>query len=181
MKSSAFRTENLQLLPVERAHVEALLRHKSELAALLQMTVPDGWPSFPEAFSLAGDAASQSSRFATDWGGYFFIHPLAGALVGNGGFKGPPSPSGSVEIGYEIASEYRNRGFATEAVKGLLDRAFSFEEPRAVIAHTLAEMNASNAVLRKAGMRFDGEQQDSEVGKIWRWRISRNDYYSQIF
>ena len=46
------QTPNLQLFPFERIHVEALLRDKSELAALLQVTVPDGWPHFPEAFSL---------------------------------------------------------------------------------------------------------------------------------
>ena len=47
------QTPNLQLFPFERIHVEALLRNKSELAALLQVTVPDGWPHFQEAFSLS--------------------------------------------------------------------------------------------------------------------------------
>jgi hypothetical protein len=45
------QTHNLQLLPVERIHVEALLRSKSEPAALLQVSVPDGWPHFPDSLS----------------------------------------------------------------------------------------------------------------------------------
>ena len=57
---------------------------------------------------------------ATEWDGYFFVHARAGALVGNGGFKGPPDASGAVEIGYEIATEYWKRGLATEAVRGMI-------------------------------------------------------------
>jgi ribosomal-protein-alanine N-acetyltransferase len=44
------------------------------------------------------------------------------------------------------------------------------------VAHTLAETNASNAVLRKAGMSFVAEVDDPEVGKAWRWRISREEH-----
>jgi RimJ/RimL family protein N-acetyltransferase len=60
-------------------------------------------------------------------------------LVGNGGFTGSPDESGTVEIGYEIASEYWNRGFATEVAQGMIDYAFAHEDVKAVIAHTLAE------------------------------------------
>jgi [ribosomal protein S5]-alanine N-acetyltransferase len=40
-------TTNLQLLPVERIHIKAFLSSKSELAELLQVTVPNNWPQFP--------------------------------------------------------------------------------------------------------------------------------------
>jgi ribosomal-protein-alanine N-acetyltransferase len=167
------KTNHLQLLPIERIHVEALLCNKSELAAILHVAVPNSWPHFPEAFSLP---ANESKSDPTDWRGYFFIHPREGVLVGNGGFKGPPDASGTVEIGYEIATEYWNRGFATEATQGMIDYAFAHEEVRAVIAHTLAETNASNSVLQKVGMKLIAEVDDSEEGKIWRWQIRREEY-----
>jgi [ribosomal protein S5]-alanine N-acetyltransferase len=170
-------TKNLQLLPVERIHVEAFLRNKSELAAILNVTVPNSWPHFPEAFSLPADESRESNPPATDWRGYFFIHPKNGMLVGNGGFKGSPDESGIIEIGYEIASEYWNRGFATEAARGMIDYAFAHEEVQVVMAHTLAEKNASNSVLQKVGMQFITEVDDSEEGKIWRWQISRDEYH----
>ena len=94
--------------------------------------------------------------------------------MGNGGFAGPPSETGEVEIGYEIAPQFENRGFATAAVKEMLKYAFSQPEVQAVVAHTLAEENASNAVLRKAGLSFVAEVPNPEVGSVWRWRISRN-------
>lgn len=171
-------TNNLQLLPVERIHIEALLRNKSEFAAILDVTVPNSWPHFPEAFSLPADESRESNPPPTDWRGYFFIHPKEGVLVGNRGFKSRPDESGTVEIGYEIASEYWNRGFATEAAQRMIDYAFADEEVRAVIAHTLAEINASNRVLQKVGMKFIAEVDDPEEGKIWRWQMSRDEYHS---
>lgn len=94
--------------------------------------------------------------------------------MGNGGFKGEPNESGIVEIGYEIAAEYWNRGLATEAVQGLIDYAFDREEVRAVNAHTLGEANASNRVLQKVGMRFVSDVVHSQLGTIWLWQIDRD-------
>jgi len=165
-------TKNLHLLPVERIYIEASLRSKSELAALLKVDVPAGWPHFPEAFSLPPDDLHMPS----DWRGYFFIYPVENALIGNGGFHGPPDESGMVEIGYEIATEYWNRGFATEAAQALIDYAFAHDEIQAVIAHTLGEKNASNSVLQKVGMKFVAELDDPEEGKVWRWMIARDEY-----
>jgi hypothetical protein len=94
------KTNNLQLFPIERIHVEALLRNKSDLAAILQVSLPDSWPTFPEAFSLPADESRESRQSPSDWDGYFFIHARDRVLVGNGGFKGEPDESGTVEIGY---------------------------------------------------------------------------------
>jgi hypothetical protein len=76
------QTPNLQLLPVERIHVEALLRSKSELAALLQVTVPDGWPHFPEAFpSLLMNPTNPISLRLTGRDTFFFIRKTECLLV----------------------------------------------------------------------------------------------------
>ena len=170
------QTKNLQLFPYERVHVEALLRDRRELAALLNVAVPDSWPNSPEAFTLSDDDSPYSSPEQAKWRGYFFIHPNEKVLVGNGGFKGEPDKAGAVEIGYEIAFEYWNRGFASEAAQGLMDYAFTDYSVRAVIAYTLAHKNASNAVLQKVGMKFLTEIDDAEHGKIWCWQITRDQY-----
>jgi RimJ/RimL family protein N-acetyltransferase len=174
-EGSMIKTNNLRLIKVERLHLEALSRDKRDLAALLRATVPEGWPHFPEAFSVPVRRSRRSERPPSGWHGYFFIHPQERALVGNGGFTGEPGDSGAVEIGYEIAPEYRNRGFATEAVQAMIDYAFAQEKVRAVVAHTLAEVNASNSVQRKVGMSFVTETDAPEVGKTWRWQISRDN------
>src|ERR687894_2380464 len=179
MDASGIRTDNLRLIAVEPFHVEALSRDKRELAEVLGVAMPDGWPEFPEAFAPPeGGGPRRAERPPTVWRGYFFVHPRRRALVGNGGFTGDPDDSGVVEIGYEIAPEPRNRGFATEAARAMIGYAFAHADARveAVVAHTLAETNASNAVLRKVGMSFVAEVDDPEVGKAWRWRISREEH-----
>ena len=176
MDASSIRTDSLRLIAVEPFHAEALLRDKRELAEVLGVAVPDDWPQFPEAFSSPDGGPRRSERPATDWRDYFFVHPRRRSLVGNGGFAGDPDDSGVVEIGYEIAPEHRNRGFATEAAQAMIGYAFAHEGVRAVVAHTLAETNASNAVLRKAGMSFVNEMDDPDVGKVWRWQISKDEH-----
>ncbi|MBK7453343.1 MAG: GNAT family N-acetyltransferase [Anaerolineales bacterium] len=169
-------TSNLQLLPFERFHIEALLHDKHDLAEILQLNIPDSWPNFPEAFAVLVNESDESEQFPVDWHGYFLILPKDHILIGSGGFKGKPDESGTVEIGYEIASEHWNRGFATEAAQGMIAYAFAHKDVHAVIAHTLAEINASNTVLKKVGMNFIAEVDDPEEGKIWRWQINRNEY-----
>ena len=166
-------TAHLQLCIIEPRHVEALARNKSELAALLHVAVPANWPHFPEAFSLPTSDSREAEATPTDWNGYFFLHRNDHMLIGNGGFNGEPDASGTIEIGYEIASDYWNRGFATEAAMGMIDFAFAHSEVHAVIAHTLAESNASNRVLQKLGMLFVAELDDPEDGQIWRWQLRR--------
>ncbi|MBD2105491.1 GNAT family N-acetyltransferase [Nodosilinea sp. FACHB-13] len=170
------KTKNLQLRAVKPIHIELFWRSRDELATLLQTTLPKHWPHFPEAFSPTTNEPADANSGLTHWRGYFFIWPAGGVLVGNGGFNGPPDRSGTVEIGYEIAADYWNRGFATEAAQRMIDYAFAQREVQTVVAHTLAEKNASNRVLQKVGMRYVAEVDSSEVGKIYRCQISREEY-----
>jgi RimJ/RimL family protein N-acetyltransferase len=114
------------------------------------------------------------------WWTYLFIHPVDKALVGSGGFKGKADESGMVEIGYEVAPEYRNRGLATEAAQGLVDYAFSHPHIKSIEAHTLAEANPSTRVLERVGMKYVGKVHDPEEGEIWRWRLTRKDYQKSL-
>jgi [ribosomal protein S5]-alanine N-acetyltransferase len=167
------RTKRLQLIPVEQRHKRAFADGIAELAALLGVSVPDGWPQFPEAFLPTADQVREIIETAA-WGGYFFIDPALAAVVGNGGFHGTPDVGGNAEVGYEIAPQYRNRGYATEAVRGLVQFAFEDARVSRIIAHTLAEKNASNAVLERIGMVFAGELANDEIGKVWRWELCRS-------
>ena len=72
-------------------------------------------------------------------------------LVGVAGYAGPPTPDGVVEIGYAIAVEYQRQGFATEAVRALLDGAFADPHVLIVVATTYATLRPSIRVLEKTG------------------------------
>ena len=159
----------VELVPVRAQHKLALKRGKSQLQEILGVKIPANWPHFPEAF----EACDEDSEASELWPSYFFICPTESALVGNGGFAAPPDETGEVEIGYEIAPAFRNRGYATAAASALRELAFSRKEVGAVVAHTLAQENASTAVLRRVGMSMVAELPNDEVEKVWKWSIRR--------
>ena len=125
MDASSITTDNLRLIAAEPLHAEALSRDRRELAEALGGAVPDHCLQFPEAFAPPDGGSRLSARAPPDWRDYFFIHPREHALVGNGGFTGDPDDAGVVEIGYEIAPEHQNRGYATEAARAMIGYAFA--------------------------------------------------------
>src|SRR5436305_7083544 len=99
-------TPNLRLVPCELSHFEALLCDKRELEPILQVTCPEGWPHFPHALPM-GYKYLKRDPALLGWWTYLFIHRGERVLVGSGGFKGRADEAGMVEIGYEIAPDYR--------------------------------------------------------------------------
>jgi RimJ/RimL family protein N-acetyltransferase len=69
--------------------------------------------------------------------------------IGLAGFKGEPAADGSVEIGYSLLEEFQGRGYATEAVRGLVEWAFACPDVRRVIAETLPDLTPSIRVLEE--------------------------------
>jgi ribosomal-protein-alanine N-acetyltransferase len=173
-------TPHLHLIPCTREHLEAILRDKRALAARLKVAIPETWPTFPESFEYAYYLLKLAPSLpALGWWVYLFVHVDERALVGSGGFQAEPDAYGSVEIGYEIAGEFRNRGLATEAAQGMIAYAFARPEVATVVAHTAAEPNPSTRVLEKVGMEYVKTLYGTEDGDLWRWRISRQAFHAR--
>lgn len=154
------------------ALLSAALEGRAALEALLAVSVAEGWEGFPEALPVLR-ASYEGSSEPHEWGSLFFIKPDVRALVGLGGFKGPPSSEGVVELGYAIAPAFRGQGLATNATTQMLERAFANPSIRAVDAHTLGAENPSTRVLQRTGFRKIAELNDPEEGPIWHWRFER--------
>jgi hypothetical protein len=112
-------TENLQLIPCGPTHLATVLKDKKGLEPLLGVSVPEAWPVFPEAIPRIYEKL-RSDPSAVGWWSYLFVHTEDRTLAGDGGFKGPPDEFNEVEIGYALVPEYRGRGLATEAARGLV-------------------------------------------------------------
>jgi RimJ/RimL family protein N-acetyltransferase len=142
------------------------------LEALLGVSVADDWAGFPEALPVLRASYAKDPN-GQPWGSLFFVEPHARTLVGFGGFKGPPSSDGVVEIGYAIAPAFRGQGLATDAVAQMVQRAFDDASVRAVDAHTLGHANPSTRVLEKSGFLKIGKINDPDEGVVWHWRRER--------
>jgi RimJ/RimL family protein N-acetyltransferase len=159
----------LRLINCDQELLQKILAGNTALAEHLAVKVPEQWSEFgAPAFQYTLDRLAEDPG-AEKWWTYLAIHLPSNTLVGSGGFKGRPSPEGSVEIGYEIAESYRRQGLATELAQLLLEWALAQQEVTSVLAHTLAEENASVRVLRKCGFQLAEEIVDKEEGAIWKW------------
>jgi RimJ/RimL family protein N-acetyltransferase len=107
------------------------------------------------------------------WGGFFVFDRASRQVVGTCAFKSPPDTNGSVEIAYYTFPLFEGRGYAGAMARELTGRAQAATEVRTILAHTLAEPNASTRVLERAGFHNVGEIVDPEDGRVWRWAIEK--------
>ena len=84
------------------------------------------------------------------------LHRESGELIGFICLGDMNRYEGYVDLEYAITADYRNRGFATEAVKCMVDYGFS-ELNRAVIAAWVRSHNTESVrVLEKCGFTLEG-------------------------
>jgi ribosomal-protein-alanine N-acetyltransferase len=175
---SVIATQRLRLIKCNKDILEAIFEGDAALSALLNITVPEEWTAFGEgAFRYIYDKIVTQGQ-PTQWWSYLPVLAKTNMLAGSCGYKGAPA-DGRVEIGYEVAAGLRGQGLATEIAQALIANAFKHDNVQWVQAHTLAEENESGSVLKNCGMQKVEEIEDPEDGRIWRWEIHRNDFYTQ--
>lgn len=171
-------TERLKLVPATVELARAALEGGPALAAGLGAVVPATWP--PEfldrpALEYMLACLAEGPQQAGWWLHFVVLtHDASGGtLIGSAGYKGPPSPDGTVEVGYGIVRDHQRRGYASETVRGLLAHAFALPAVQRVIAETLPELTPSIGVLRKCDFRLVGD--GSEPGVV-RFELTRAAY-----
>ena len=162
-------TARLDLIPGTTAVIQAELAGREALADVLGLEIPDSWPPplyDTDAMQWMLGQLEEDGEFEV-WGFRYFVRRGAGSepgmAIGAGGFKGPPTPEGSVEIGYSVLPEFQRQGFATEAAEGLLQRAYEDSRVTHVLAETLPGLVPSIGVLEKTGFIALGEGSEPEV------------------
>ncbi|MGA7730035.1 MAG: GNAT family protein [Chloroflexia bacterium] len=87
--------------------------------------------------------------------------PWNGRLIGNVGVRMSSAEATEGDLGCELAPDYWNLGYATEANNAML--AFGFEQLRLhrISASTIADNKGAWRVLEKLGMRREGELRET--------------------
>ena len=165
-------TKNLTLISSNIDILMSAIKGNEAHAIKINVNVPDNWTEFGVyALQYALDNLSESEE-EINWWTYLPIHKQDNKLIGSGGYKGKPTDEGIVEIGYEIAPDYRNKGLATEFAKSLIENALKDENVKSIVAHTLGHENASTKVLKKCGFVKVEEIIDPDEGLIWKWELN---------
>lgn len=164
------QTPRLTLLAASRALLTAELHKPRYFPVLLGAVLPTDWPPGEydeDAMRFFLDQLTTGGRTAAGWYGWYAIRKATPTspktLVGAGGFMGPPDASGTTEIGYSIAADWRGQGLATELVTGLIEQAERTGMVHRLIAHTLPDNLASQQVLLANGFQAMGLDAEGRV------------------
>jgi GNAT superfamily N-acetyltransferase len=161
----------VQLVRLDPTIEESLMKDPAYFEAMAR----DDWAQVAErVHRLVGLtlAVAPVSVDKLEWSGYFVVDQETRKIVGSCAFKAPPTNQGTVEIAYFTYPGFEGRGYATAMATKLIALASQAAHVQMIIAHTLPESNASTRVLEKAGMRFVGEVNDPDDGRVWRWCVT---------
>ena len=92
-----------------------------------------------------------------DWA---LVYKFDNKMIGTCGFTKIDQENSVAEIGYVINPEYWNLGLATEAAEAVIKFAFETMRMNRVEAKFMYGNDASLAVMKKVGMRFEGYHRD---------------------
>jgi len=147
------RSPRLRLVPCAAAVARSAdAGGASAVEALLGIRVDPSWPAPDLREILLGYAeALEEDPSLYGWGLWLILDASGKELIGDLGLKGKPDEDGSVEIGYGIVESFRRQGFATEAVRTLIEWAGSFPEVKRITARCYTVNFASIGVLEKLG------------------------------
>jgi [ribosomal protein S5]-alanine N-acetyltransferase len=107
-------------------------------------------PEFPRPDDK--DAARMAARHDdTRFGCRVIVEKASGLAIGTIGFFGPPDESGTVIVGYGLVPAARGAGYATEALRTLVQDTFHRLPVNVIVADPLRDNVASHRVLEKAG------------------------------
>ncbi|HXZ99120.1 MAG TPA: GNAT family N-acetyltransferase [Candidatus Binatia bacterium] len=139
----------------------------------LRVRFPGEWPG-DDALAVLPMWVSRRERGAgaEPWTDGVMVRSEDCLAVGSIGFKGPPDPCGSVEIGYAVNRSLRGLGYASEMSAALTGWALQQPGVRRVTAQCREDNTASIRVLEKAGFARVGRR-GTEDGPLLLWERDR--------
>jgi ribosomal-protein-alanine N-acetyltransferase len=165
------RTPRLDLiaitLPLLQCEMEGGLDFAARFRALAGAEIPPEWPpkdwephvlefvlrqltAQPETLGWTRFVALRNS----ETGGRTLIGTVGAIPPGT---EMAHSAPGEIEVGYGILPAFQRRGFATEALAGMMDWVRARAEVSAFVAQTFPHLYPSIRVLEKSGFEFAGD------------------------
>lgn len=170
------RTDRLDLIPMGAPAIDALIAGDAgRLRELTNTSFPDPAappPYMAEALPVVREHLIREPGEAPWW---TWIAARRGdrQVVGAVALGGPPDAEGAVLIGYAIYPQHEGKGYATEAVRGMVAWALRQSGVRAVRALAPVWNTPALRVAENVGMRPVASDEDDEVGQVLTYEIAR--------
>jgi [ribosomal protein S5]-alanine N-acetyltransferase len=121
---------------------------------------------YPSQFSLEMMESVVSTAAPGRFGPYFVIRRLDRVIIGEIGCRVDVACA-TGRVGYTIVESCWGQGYATEALRALLDRVLAAQGISRVVAETTKGNIASRRVMEKAGMSYCGQRTgDGHCGRV---------------
>jgi RimJ/RimL family protein N-acetyltransferase len=133
---------------------------------LLDGGIPRGLsfaPGYPSPFSLEVMELVVQAPEPGRFGPFFIFRKADNAIVGEIGCSVDDGTTG--EVGYTVVEPSWGHGYATEALRALLNQVLVEPGISRAIAETMVEHSASRRVMEKAGMRYCGRRVAHDNGQ----------------
>ena len=161
-------TPRLQLIALDVHQLALVLQDVQAFETSLNVLMMRSWMTdrVRRAIAMKMDKMQRAESAQHDWLTYWLI-VIKDEQIGAGmlGFKGFPDENGSTEIGYGIDPACQGKGFMREAVRALIDWAFTHSFC-SVITATEVENPASRRLLEKLGAELVSTSDHSTLWKI---------------
>ena len=119
---------------------------------------------------VLADIVEMSGRSPGEPGGWvqFTVEERGGGrIVGDVGLSVADGEPGVIKVGYTIDPAFQGLGYATEAIRALVEYAFETLGADLVRAHASAENAPSIRVAEKVGMRLVERFEHREGDEVW--------------
>jgi RimJ/RimL family protein N-acetyltransferase len=119
---------------------------------------------------VLADIIEMSGRSPGEPGGWvqFTVEERRGGrIVGDVGLSVADGEPGVIKVGYTIDPAFQGLGYATEAIRALVEYAFETLGAELVRAHASAENAPSIRVAEKVGMRLVERFEHREGDEVW--------------
>ena len=172
----AVDTARLHLLPLTPEAVDALLAGNGDQLTLLTgavfptpVTPP---PLMEDALPFMRDRL-RANPGELGWWAWLVVRRDTRQVLGSAGFGGQPNGEGALVMGYATYPSFEGHGYASEAVKALIDWAFTQDGVRKVCATIPPWNTGSRRVAEKVGMRQVGTIWEEDVDEVELWAVDR--------
>jgi RimJ/RimL family protein N-acetyltransferase len=154
--TESFREESIPVLETERLQLRAPRLGDAKIVATLanDRRIAENTARIPHPYRRAD--AEDFIAAANQAGGetVFVVTLRDGGIIGACGLMAPENQN--LEIGYWLGVKHWGKGYATEAVRALIDHAFTDLDCEAVQAAARVTNPASRRVLEKCGFQWTG-------------------------
>ncbi|MPZ67430.1 MAG: GNAT family N-acetyltransferase [Pseudonocardiaceae bacterium] len=168
MRLAALRWDRIHVGQIETGRLVLQAIDRESASILLDRRRPPGVvfaPGYPSQFSLETMGLVVGTQAPGRFGPFFMVRKADGAVIGEIGCS-IDEAAATGHVGYSVVAPLWGQGYATEALRALLDHVLAQPEVGRVIGHTMVDHTASRRVMEKAGMLYRGERAAIEDGEL---------------